>query len=122
MNKVILQGRLTADIELKGKGTKYAQFVLAVRDGVDADGEPRTQFIRCVAFGKGAEVLNQFTGKGSPLCVCGRLNNSSYEDEKGETKWSTQVMVDDFDFAGSAPKEEKQEEQPKKNNSKKYHK
>ena len=121
MNKVILQGRLTADIELKGKNTKYAQFVLAVRDGVDADGEPRTQFIRCVAFGKGAEVLDQFTGKGSPLCVCGRINNSSYEDEKGETKWSTQVMVDDFDLVGSAPKEEKQEEQPKKN-SKKYHK
>lgn len=119
MNKVILQGRLTADIELKGKDTKYTQFVLAVRDGVDKDGEPRTQFIRCVAFGKGAELLGQFTGKGSALCICGRLNNSSYEDEDGNTQWSTQVIVDDFDFAGSSQKDK--EEAPKKN-TKKYHK
>lgn len=122
MNKVILQGRLTADIELKGKESKYTQFVLAVRDGVDQDGEPRTQFIRCVAFGKGAELLEKFTGKGSALCICGRLNNSSYVDEDGQTKWSTQVMVDDFDFVGSTQKDREDKEEAPKKNSKKYHK
>lgn len=119
MNKVILQGRLTADIELKGKEKKYAQFTLAVRDGVDADGEPKAQFIRCVAFDKGAEVLEKFTEKGMPLAVCGRLNNSSYEDQDGVTHWTTQIICDDFDLI--VAKKEKEEE-PKKASGKKYRK
>lgn len=121
MNKVILTGRLTADIELQGKkDAHYANFTVAVRDGVDKDGEPRTQFIRCVIFGKGAEIMEKFLGKGSPISVCGRMNNSSYEDEDGETRWSTSVIVDDFDLIGAKKSDDEEEKPAKKSN--KYHK
>lgn len=127
MNKVILMGRLTADVELgqtgKGKDARsYGNFTVAVRDGVDADGEKRTQFIRCVAFGKIAEVLNKFTGKGQPICVCGRLHVSSYEDENDVTHWTTSVVVEDFDLIGSANKDEDEEDEKQKKNTKKYSK
>ena len=124
MNKVILQGRLTADIEVSGKKTKYANFTLAVRDVVDEDGEPKAQFIRCVAFNKGAEILEQFTGKGMPLVVCGRLSTSSYEDEEGAIRYSTNVIVDDFDLIVSKKSEEDEEDKTKKTSKKsgKYHK
>ena len=118
MNKVILQGRLTADIKVEGKKTKYANFTLAVRDGVDEEGEPQAQFIRCVAFNKGAEILEQFTAKGMPLVVCGRLKNSSYEDEDGNTRYSTNVIVDDFDLIVSKASEDNK----KSSKSGKYHK
>lgn len=121
MNKVILQGRLTADIEVSGKKTKYANFTLAVRDGVDEEGNPQAQFIRCVAFNKSAEVLEQFTSKGMPLVVCGRLKNSSYEDEDGVTKYSTNVIVDDFDLIVSKKSEDEEEKKTSKKTSK-YHK
>lgn len=120
MNKVILMGRLTDDIKAEGKKNKYANFTLAVRDGVDQDGEAKAQFIRCVIFNKGAEVLEQYTSKGSPLCISGRLANSSYEDEEGETRYSTNVIVDDFDLIGAKKEEAKEDKKVK--TSKKYHK
>ena len=117
MNKVVLTGRVTDDIKAVGKKNKYAAFTIAVRDGLDEDGEPRAQFIRCVIFNKGAEVLEQFVSKGMPLSVSGRLSNSSYEDEDGVTRYSTNVIVDDFDLIGS-----KKEETEKPKKSSKYHK
>lgn len=124
MNKVILQGRLTADIEVSvNKKIKYANFTLAVRDGVDEDGDSKAQFIRCVAFNKGAEILEEFTGKGMPLVVCGRLSNSSYVDEDGETRYSTNVIVDDFDLIVSKKSEDVEDKTSKKTSkSGKYHK
>lgn len=117
MNKVILNGRLVADIETaeagKGKNkTTYANFTIAVRDGKDAEGNDQAQFIRCSAFGKVAEILEEFTAKGSPICICGRLRNSSYEDEDGNTRYSTSVIVEDFDLMGASKKDE--DEEPKK--------
>lgn len=114
MNKVILNGRLVADVETaeagKGKNkTTYANFVIAVRDGKDAEGNDQAQFIRCTAFGKVAEIIEEFTSKGSAICVAGRLRNSSYEDEEGNTRYTTSVIVEDFDLIGSSKKEEKEE-------------
>ena len=114
MNKVILNGRLVADIETaeagKGKNkTTYTNFVIAVRDGKDAEGNDQAQFIRCTAFGKVAEIIEEFTSKGSAICVAGRLRNSSYEDEEGNTRYTTSVIVEDFDLIGSTKKEEKEE-------------
>lgn len=114
MNKVILNGRLVADVEAAeaGKGKNkitYANFVIAVRDGKDAEGNDQAQFIRCTAFGKVAEIIEEFTGKGSAICLVGRLRNSSYEDEDGITRYTTSVIVEDFDLIGSSKKEEKEE-------------
>ena len=123
MNNVVLMGRLTDDIKVTtGSGdTRWANFTLAVRDGVDKDGEPRTQFIRCSVFGKAADIMEKFTEKGSPLCIRGHINVSHYENEDGDTVWSTQVIVDDFDLVG-AKKSTQEEPKDKKSNSKKYRK
>jgi len=122
MNNVVLMGRLTDDVKVQtSKETKWANFTLAVRDGVDEDGNSKAQFIRCSVFNKAAEIMEKFTEKGSPLCIRGHIRVSSYENENGETVWSTQIIVDDFDLIG-ARKSSEEDEKPKKQNNKKYRK
>ena len=103
MNNVTLMGRLTDNIKVStgSKDTRWANFTLAVRDGVDEEGNSLAQFIRCSIFGKAADILEKLTEKGSPLCVRGHLRVSSYKDEDGKTVWSTQVIVEDFDLIGA---------------------
>jgi single-strand DNA-binding protein len=119
MNNVTLMGRLTDNIKVStgSKDTRWTNFTLAVRDGVDEEGNSLAQFIRCSIFGKAADILEKFTEKGSPLCVRGHLRVSSYKDEDGKTVWSTQVIVEDFDLIGARKAEEEPE---KKTNNKKY--
>lgn len=120
MNNVTLMGRLTDNIKVEtgSKDTRWANFTLAVRDGVDKDGNTLAQFIRCSVFNKAADILEKFTEKGSPLCIRGHLRVSSYDDEDGKRVWSTQVIVDDFDLIGARKTEEKEPE--KKQSNKKY--
>lgn len=118
MNIVNLAGRLTKDIELqeygKGKDKGYfTRFTLAVRDGVDKDGEPRTQFISCIIWGKGAELLNKWTGKGDLIGVSGKLEENNYEDAEGVKHYTLQVNARDIEFLNTK-KEEQEEEQPRK--------
>lgn len=122
MNSVVLMGRLTDKVDIRvSKDTKWANFTLAVRDGVDEEGNSKAQFIRCTAFNKAAEIMEKFTEKGSPLCIRGHIRVSNYENEDGETVWSTQIIVDDFDLIGAKKASPDEEEKPKKNN-KKYRK
>ena len=96
MNSVNLYGRITHDLELvelkKGKGS-YCRFSIAVKDGVDKDGESLTQFIPCIAWNNLAEVLVNYCGKGERIAVEGKINIQSYEDEDGENRKSFQVVV-----------------------------
>ena len=117
MNIVNLAGRLTKDIELQeyGKGKEkgyFTRFTLAVRDGVDKDGEPRTQFISCICWGKGSELLNTYCGKGDLIGINGKLEENNYEDADGVKHYTLQVNVRDIEFL--ALKKEEQEEQPRK--------
>lgn len=117
MNIVNLAGRLTKDIELQeyGKGKdkgSFARFTLAVRDGVDKNNEPRTQFISCIIWGKGSEILAQYCGKGDLIGVNGKLEENNYEDADGVKHYTLQVNVRDIEFL--ALKKEEQEEQPRK--------
>lgn len=117
MNKVILSGRLTRDAEITeyGKGKDkglVARFSVAVRDGQDAKGEPQAQFIRCVAFGGVASLMEKFTEKGMVITVCGRLKNGSYEDPKEKvTRYTTDVVVEDVDLFFKARSDEDEEEE-----------
>ena len=126
MNKVILSGRLTRDAEITeyGKGKDkglVARFSVAVRDGQDAKGEPQAQFIRCVAFGKLAELMEKFTEKGMVITVSGRLKNGSYEDPKDKvTRYTTDVVVEDLDLFFKARSEEEDEEEEKRSSSKRH--
>lgn len=105
-NKVILLGNLTRDIEVRYTqgGLAIAKFGMAInRRGKTQDGEAResTCFVDLTAFGKQAEVLEQYVSKGSPLFVEGRLEYSTWEDKNGGGKRSKlAVVIENFQFVG----------------------
>lgn len=101
MNVVTLIGRLTKDPEIKvsNNGKKYVRFSLAVRRYGDI-----TDFINCIAWEKTAELIANYTAKGRRLAVQGSLNVSSYQVD-GETRWSTDVVVNTLEFLDSSNQE-----------------
>lgn len=103
MNKAIICGRVTADVDVKltGSNKKVCRFTLAVDDGKDANGERRTQYIDCVAWERSAEFMERYVRKGVRILVEGRLNKSSYERD-GVKHYQTSVIVDHIEFADGA--------------------
>lgn len=102
MNKVILMGRLTKDPDMRGEGTSLvAKYTLAVDRRYQKDGEQQTDFISCVAFGKGAEFAEKYLKKGTKIVVCGRIQTSSYTNKDGQKIYTTDVIVEEHDFAES---------------------
>ena len=105
-NKVILLGNLTRDIELRTTqgGQALAKFGMAINRKWSQNGETKesTCFVDCTAWGRTAEVLNQYVGKGSPLFVEGRLDYQTWEDKNGGGKRSKlEVVVENFQFVGA---------------------
>lgn len=104
LNKVVLQGRLTRDPQLKYTPSQMAicEFGLAVgRKFKTASGEKReeTAFVDCTLFGKGGEVFNQYMAKGKPVLIDGRLKFDSWEDKQSGGKRSKlSVLVENFHF------------------------
>ena len=105
MNKAILLGRITKDPELRfaaGSGTAVSRFTIAINRPKRKDQEKaEVDFINCVAFGKRAETISQYFQKGSQIAVSGRIQTGSYEAKDGTKRYTTDVMVDEFDFVGS---------------------
>ena len=98
MNRVILLGGLVRDNELKQAGqTQILKNCLAVKREFKKD---ETDFVNIVAFGKTAELINQYTQKGSKLLVEGSIQVSSYEDKDGNKRYSTDVIVRNIEFIG----------------------
>lgn len=111
MNNVSLVGRITKEPELKNYGKKagsICRFTLAIRDGVDADGEERTQFISCIAWNKSAEILEKYVSKGQLVAITGRCTASSYENKDGDTVYKQEVTADRVELI--APKKDKDKE------------
>jgi len=102
INRVTLIGRLTKKAELKStpNGKSVCNFTLAVQRDKD-----NTDFIYCTSWGKTAEVLAQYTDKGSLVGVDGRIQVRSY-DSNGTTKYATEVICDGLTLCDSKPKEE----------------
>lgn len=101
MNKIVLLGRLTRDIELRQAGeTSVANFSLAVNRTFKRDGEPDADFFNCVAFGKRAETLAQYVHKGNQLAIEGHVQMGQYTNKDGVNVKTFDVMVDGFDFIG----------------------
>ncbi|CAM3500484.1 single-stranded DNA-binding protein [Pseudostreptobacillus hongkongensis] len=96
MNYVSLLGRFTRDPEVTWtqSGKAYVRFSLAVQRDSNRD---EADFINCVAWDKRAETIGQYFKKGSRILIQGRLNVSSYE-KNGETRYSTDVVVNGFNF------------------------
>lgn len=104
-SKVILMGNLTRDVEMRTtpSGQNVANFSLAIsRSWKDQSGQTQeqTSFINCVAWGKTGEIIAQYTSKGSPLLVSGRLDQRSYDDKDGNKRQAVEVYVEDFNFTG----------------------
>ena len=105
MNKLELMGRLVKDIEIKkGKNDNiYGVFTLAV---TRKENKEITDFVDCVAFGKLAEVIKQYTEKGNRIIVTGSLHFDKYVSKDGENKTSVRIIVDDFYFVDYKRNEE----------------
>ena len=102
MNRVILIGRLTRDVEIRRttSGISYVMFTLAVNRRVAPGQEPQADFISCVAWRRTAELMNQYLHKGSQIAVDGRIETRSYERE-GNRVYVTNVVADRVQFLGS---------------------
>lgn len=110
LNKVILGGRLTADIELKQttSGISVAQFGIAVNRKVK-QGEPKkADFINVVAWRQTAEFISKYFKKGSSICITGSIQTRSWQDQQGQKHYATEVVADEAMFVDS--KGEQQEE------------
>ena len=105
MNKVILLGRLTRDPEVRYTQSEQpmavARYTLAVDRRFKKAGNEQADFINCVAFNKSAEFAEKYYKKGLLVCISGRLQTRSYEDKTGQKRWTTEVIIEEQNFAES---------------------
>ena len=104
MNNANLVGRLTRPVDLRytQSGIAYGSFTLAVtRKYKNKDGEREADFINCVIWKKGAELLANYTQKGSLIGVSGPIQTRSYDNQQGQRVYVTEVLVENFDFLES---------------------
>ena len=106
MNKVILMGRLTRDPEVRytqGENQMaVARYTLAVDRRFNRNNDENTaDFISCVAFGKSGEFAERYLRKGTKIAVTGRIQTGSYTNKDGVKVYTTDVVVDDQEFAES---------------------
>ena len=103
LNRVILMGRITHDLELKStpNGTSVLSFSVAVDRSYAKQGEERqTDFINCVAWRQQAEFINRYFGKGRMIALEGNLRTRTYDDKNGSKHYVTEVFVDSVSFTG----------------------
>lgn len=99
INNTVLVGRLTKDADLRytGSGTAVASFTVAVeRQFKNAQGERETDFINCVAWRKTAEIISNFTRKGSLVGVTGHIQTRNYTNNEGRKVYITEVVCENF--------------------------
>ncbi len=106
MNKVILMGRLTRDPDVRystgEKQMTIARYTLAVdRRRRSNDGEQTADFISCVAFDRSAEFAEKYLKQGTKVVVTGRIQTGSYTNKDGQKVYTTDVVVEDCEFAES---------------------
>ncbi len=106
MNKVILMGRLTRDPEVRysqgDNATAVARYTLAVDRRFNRNKDEQTaDFINCVAFGKSGEFAEKYLHKGTKIAITGRIQTGSYTNKDGVKVYTTDVVVEDHEFAES---------------------
>lgn len=109
MNKVILIGRLAREIEVKytqaAEPVAVARFAIAVdRPFVkknNNNGEKTVDFLNCVCFGKRGETIGKYFHKGNRIAVAGRIQTGEYTDKNGNKRYTTDIIIEDFDFVES---------------------
>ena len=106
MNKVILMGRLTRDPEVRyfqgENATAVARYTLAVDRRFNRNNDEQTaDFINCVAFGRSGEFAEKYLHKGTKIAITGRIQTGSYTNKDGVRVYTTDVVVEDQEFAES---------------------
>ena len=105
MNKAIIMGRLTKDPEIRysqaAEPLCIARYTVAVNRRFKREGEPDADFIPCVAFGRAGEFAERWLKKGMMVCVSGRIQVRSWDDQSGQKRWSTELVLEEQDFAES---------------------
>ena len=105
MNKVILLGRMAREPEVRftqgNEPTAVCRFSVAVERPYSSkrkEGDATADFINCVCFGKRGENIGQYFHKGNRIAITGRLQVSNWQDNNGQKRYSTDVIVEDFEF------------------------
>ena len=109
LNHIVLQGRLTKDVELRrtGSGIAVASFTMAVdRDRKNDDGEREVDFIDCVAWRQLGEFVSKYFARGSMAVVSGRLQIRNYTDKDGNKRRAAEVVADSVYFGDSKKSEQ----------------
>lgn len=104
LNKIIIQGRLTRDVELRrtGTGTAVASFTVAVEDDFkDKDGNKKTIFVDVVAWGKTGEFVEKYFSKGRMAIVLGRLDIRDWTDKDGNKRKAAEIVAENVYFGDS---------------------
>lgn len=105
MNKVILMGRLARDPEVRyttGQDTlAIARFTLAVERRMKREDQINADFISCVSFGRQAEFAEKYFHQGLKIAITGRIQTGSYKNREGQTIYTTEVVVEEQEFAES---------------------
>lgn len=99
INQTVVVGRMTNDAELRytGSGIAIASFTVAVeRSYSNANGERETDFIRIIAWRKTAEIISNFTTKGSLVGITGRIQTRNYTNNEGRKVYITEIVCENF--------------------------
>ena len=117
MNKVILMGRLTRDPDVRytqAGGTQesmcVARYTIAVDRRGARDGQQAADFIPCVVFGKNGEFAEKYLNKGTKIVIAGRIQTGSYTNREGRKIYTTDVVVEEQEFAESKRAAEQRQE------------
>jgi single-strand DNA-binding protein len=105
VNKAILIGRLGKDPELRytSSGKAVANFTIATNErwtSQDGQKQESTTWHNIVAWGRQAEVIKEYLGKGRQVYIEGRIDNRSYDDKEGNKRYISEVIVQNFQFIG----------------------
>ena len=103
LNKVILGGRITKDVELKQTtaGVEVVSFSIAVNRKYVANGQQTADFFDVTAWRQTAEFISRYFRKGSSICIVGSLQTRSWEDKNGNKRTVTEVVADEAMFVDS---------------------
>lgn len=105
MNKVILMGRLTRDPDIRystgDNPIAIARYNLAVDRRFSKENEQSADFISCVSFNKNAEFAEKYLRQGTKIAVTGRIQTGSYTNKDGQKVYTTDVVVEECEFAES---------------------
>ena len=117
-NKCIIQGNISNDLELKQtqNGTSVCSFNVAVNRFSKEPDAKKVDFFTIVAWQAKAEFVSRYFKKGSPILVCGRLENRDWTDKQGNKRISTEIIAEEVTFCGGAEKSEPTVSIPPKGN------